>query len=129
MPAITQEANLVHYTWTMDKIDATQYDTNTPAWYNSSKVFMISDFDSWQAVGQWGQGLFRTSDSDAETIKREVAPSFEAVDEADYVLKVIRFVQDEVRYLRMEMGEGSHRPNNPNKVFAQRFGDCKDKSY
>ena len=27
------------------------------------------------------------------------------------------------------MGESSHKPGNPNKIFSQRFGDCKDKSY
>ncbi|XHR98086.1 hypothetical protein ACFJIV_16335 [Mucilaginibacter sp. UC70_90] len=28
----------------------------------------------------------------------------------------------------IEIGEYSHRANNPEKVFRQRYGDCKDKS-
>jgi hypothetical protein len=44
-------------------------------------------------------------------------------------LEALRFVQDDIRYMGIEMGTNSHKPNHPNKVFAQRFGDCKDKSY
>lgn len=29
----------------------------------------------------------------------------------------------------IEMGQNSHRPNSPDKIFSQRFGDCKDKFY
>jgi len=42
--------------------------------------------------------------------------------------KAIRFVQDDIRYMGIEMGEYSHRPNTPDKILLQRFGDCKDKS-
>src|SRR5688500_15976321 len=40
----------------------------------------------------------------------------------------LRFVQDEIRYLGIELGRYSHQPTSPAKVFARRFGDCKDKS-
>ena len=37
-------------------------------------------------------------------------------------------MQDEIRYLGIELGRYSHQPTLPAKVFARRFGDCKDKS-
>jgi transglutaminase-like putative cysteine protease len=37
-------------------------------------------------------------------------------------------VQDEVRYLGIELGTYSHTPTGPSKVFERRFGDCKDKT-
>ena len=37
-------------------------------------------------------------------------------------------MQNEIRYLGLEDGIGSYKPFSPNKVFDQRFGDCKDKS-
>ena len=43
-------------------------------------------------------------------------------------LAALRFVQDEIRYLGIELGRYSHEPTRPEKVFARRFGDCKDKS-
>jgi hypothetical protein len=47
---------------------------------------------------------------------------------ADRVVAALRLVQDEVRYLGIEMGPYSHQPNTPSKVFERRFGDCKDKA-
>ena len=41
----------------------------------------------------------------------------------------LQFVQDDIRYMGIEIGENSHKPADPSKVFAQRFGDCKEKSY
>ncbi|SCB92035.1 Transglutaminase-like superfamily protein [Chitinophaga costaii] len=45
-----------------------------------------------------------------------------------YMEMAIRFVQDDIRYMGIEMGPYSHQPHTPEKVLAQRFGDCKDKS-
>ena len=44
------------------------------------------------------------------------------------LIAALRFVQDDVRYLGIELGRYSHQPTPPLKVFARRFGDCKDKS-
>ena len=37
-------------------------------------------------------------------------------------------MQNEIRYLALHSGIGGYKPNSPNKVVSQRFGDCKDKS-
>ncbi len=49
--------------------------------------------------------------------------------DAERITGALRFVQDDIRYMGIEMGENSHKPADPSKVFAQRFGDCKEKSY
>ena len=41
----------------------------------------------------------------------------------------LKFVQNEIRYLGLESGIGAYKPFKPNKVFTQRYGDCKDKSW
>src|SRR5262249_11813697 len=51
----------------------------------------------------------------------ETAPS-------EKVLAALRFVQDEVRYVGIELGTASHQPSQPATVLARRFGDCKDKA-
>src|SRR5207248_3294814 len=52
----------------------------------------------------------------------------EGADEPARALPALRFVQDDVRYLGIEIGPSSHRPHPPAAVLDQRFGDCKDKS-
>ena len=48
--------------------------------------------------------------------------------DADKAAAILQFVQQEVRYLGMELGAGSYRPSPPAVVLARRFGDCKDKA-
>ncbi|WP_254083201.1 DUF2569 family protein [Dawidia cretensis] len=56
------------------------------------------------------------------------AKQFKATTPEAYVEEVVRFVQDEVRYLGFETGMNSHMPHAPLTVYNQRFGDCKDKA-
>lgn len=44
------------------------------------------------------------------------------------VEKVLSFVQNQIRYTGIEMGRSNYQPSNPSKVYARRYGDCKDKA-
>jgi transglutaminase-like putative cysteine protease len=127
-PLVKNTGSAVHYTWSPGRIKQKDYETGTPYWFNTNRRVMISDFKSWKDVGEWAKGLFEDGYKDVERIKSDVAPAFKSQDNADYILEVIRFVQDEVRYLGFEGGINSHKPYPPMQVYEQRFGDCKDKS-
>src|SRR5262249_9359676 len=47
---------------------------------------------------------------------------------AERLIAATRLVQDELRYLGMEMGASGFVPHPPATVWKQRFGDCKDKA-
>ena len=85
-------------------------------------------FASWAEVARWAYGLYEQTPppNGALTAKiteiRSAHPTEGARAEA-----VVRFVQDEIRYLGIELGEHSHRPHSASSVFEQRFGDCRDK--
>lgn len=53
---------------------------------------------------------------------------FGALPAADRPTAIVRFVQDDVRYVGVEIGEHSHRPHSPSWVLERGFGDCKDKT-
>lgn len=88
----------------------------------------LSEFRGWEDVATWGQALFGEPQQStpmldlkaAEIRQKNAAP-------ADQLLAALRFVQTEVRYFGTEIGVFAHRPASPEKVLAQRFGDCKDK--
>jgi lipoprotein NlpI len=44
------------------------------------------------------------------------------------VSEALTFVQSEIRYFSVSLGESSHRPTQPDVVLQRRYGDCKDKS-
>ena len=70
-------------------------------------------------VGTPGAGALRT------WIERTVAKTGSG---AELVLPASRFVQDDIRYLGIEVGMARRRPTAPDQVFEQRYGDCKDKT-
>ncbi|MDP3899321.1 MAG: DUF3857 domain-containing protein, partial [Mesorhizobium sp.] len=46
----------------------------------------------------------------------------------DRLVETSRLVQDDIRYVSLSIGSGSHIPRPPAEVLASGFGDCKDKS-
>lgn len=73
---------------------------------------------------QWALPLFSTKNVSSllPNLNKEI------LGEKEITLNLIRYVQDEIRYLGLESGIGAYKPHSPEKVYQQKFGDCKDKS-
>lgn len=56
----------------------------------------------------------------------EIARANESDDDRAYA--ALRLVQDSIRYVGIEVGEGGYFARPPEKVVSDQFGDCKDKS-
>ncbi|HEY4209199.1 MAG TPA: DUF3857 domain-containing transglutaminase family protein, partial [Puia sp.] len=130
-PVVSAEGSDKIYQWTFNNVPALQKQDDLPSWYNPYPMVEVSEFRDWAAVDKWAMSLFSRGHSLSPGLKRKIGEiKGEAKgDREKEVLEALRFVQDEVRYLGVEMGINSYKPNDPNKIFAQRFGDCKDKSF
>jgi transglutaminase-like putative cysteine protease len=108
---------------------AHDYD-NQPDWYTNYAHLQITDFNSWGEVVNWALTVNPVPVATAGKVAAEVAALKTAAkgDKVKYFRSAVRFVQDEVRYMGIEMGEYSHRANLPENVLNHRYGDCKDKS-
>jgi len=91
------------------------------------RFLQFSEFDNWRDVNRWALGLFATGDTSA-ALRDVLAPARAAKDKETAVAKVLEFVQNDIRYLSISLGENSHRPFPPEQVLQRRYGDCKDKS-
>lgn len=116
------------FTWRRASVPALVEDQHTPGWYQPYPVFRVSDMVSWDEVVAWGEPLYATgrATSAQNAVIRDILRKTEHPDER--ALAALRFVQDDIRYLGIEMGARSHRPSTPDQVLRQRFGDCKDKT-
>lgn len=118
------------YDWKLEKVPALHLQDRLPSWYDPYAMVMVSEYKDWKEVNDWALQLFPFGDKLSPSLQKKV----EEIRKADTsvekrILAALRFVQDDVRYLGIEMGDRSHKPHHPDKVFTQRFGDCKDKSY
>jgi transglutaminase-like putative cysteine protease len=128
-PAQRTIAGTTEYVWDQADPPQVEYEGREPAWFESDPLAQFSDFDSWDAVREWALPLYPPRPPTPAMAER-VAEWRRASDGAEErALAALRFVQDDVRYLGFELGPNSHAPHTPELVLAQRFGDCKDKSY
>jgi transglutaminase-like putative cysteine protease len=128
-PAVTESADHEEYVWEVRDAKPATSDDKVPSWFDARGWVQLGEFESWAEVAGWGEALFVVPSSLSPDLERRVALWRRAPGTpADRVLSVLRFVQDEVRYLGIEMGTASHRPTAPAVVFRRRFGDCKDKA-
>ncbi|MFT3827271.1 MAG: DUF3857 domain-containing transglutaminase family protein [Chitinophagaceae bacterium] len=129
-PVITNAGTDKVYEWKIANPAVVRMQDRIPSWYDPFGEIMISEYDNWQQVVQWALPLFRNK----APLSKELKSKIEEIRQKDsskekQILAALRFVQDDVRYLGIEMGSNSHQPNAPNTIFARRFGDCKDKSF
>jgi len=83
----------------------------------------------WAKIGNWYQNLAAPSSegtSEIATKSRTLAST-----DADFtqrIQKVATFLQEEIRYVGIEIGIGGFKPHPATEVFHNRYGDCKDKA-
>ncbi|MBC9931747.1 DUF3857 domain-containing protein [Chitinophaga qingshengii] len=117
------------YEWNTIRLQENDNISNLPSWYNPFTRLQVSEYNNWQEIARWAQHINTTAapgpavQNKIAALKQQAGNNPEA-----YLQAALRFVQDDIRYMGIEMGEYSHRPNTPDRVLAQRFGDCKDKS-
>jgi transglutaminase-like putative cysteine protease len=115
--------------WERRNVAANDAEDETPSWYEPSEVVQVTEYASWSEVAKWADALFQIDDDSRDTIAAiadEIRKSHQTRDAQ--LIAAIRFVQDDIRYLGIEMGRGSHEPRQPAVVMNQRYGDCKDKA-
>lgn len=117
------------YVWDVPNLAPIQPDDDTPGWYDPYPWVQWSEFGDWGDVARWAEPLYRTpaslSPALQAAVKRLAAAS---TDPSERLVATLKFVQQEIRYLGVEIGAGSFAPSAPDLVFKRRFGDCKDKA-
>jgi hypothetical protein len=127
-PVIQTAGEETEYLWERNDVPAVPREDFTPGWAESFPVVDLSEFAQWSDVIAWALPLYKIPPPSDELALKIAKWKSELPTDEDRALAALRFVQDEVRYLGIELGRYSHQPNPPAKVFARRFGDCKDKS-
>lgn len=98
-----------------------------PLGYLPFRYLQLSEFDQWSDVAQWAQRLF--AGTQATPAIKAIASRFATLPDAQAKVRaVLGYVQKDIRYFSVSLGESSHRPALPDVVAARRYGDCKDKT-
>jgi hypothetical protein len=86
-------------------------------------------FSSWLEMGNWYRNLTSGRRDASPQITQQVATiTASARTPLEKMKALAQFVQHDVRYVAIELGIGGWQPHAASDVFANRYGDCKDKA-
>ncbi|MFN0184338.1 MAG: DUF3857 domain-containing protein [Aquabacterium sp.] len=88
----------------------------------------FSEFADWNDVARWAMGLFPRDVPLPDELHDHLKRWRTLPDPAARAAAALHWVQNEIRYYSLALGESSHRPATPVEVMTRRWGDCKDKS-
>lgn len=133
------EAGGNQWQWTLGDVKAIRPEEQMPPAVGVAGLMMVSffppggagsdSFADWRGMGAWYQRLTKDRRDADPQIKAQVAAlTASAATPLDKMKAIARFVQDQVRYVAIELGIGGWQPHPASEVFAHRYGDCKDKA-
>ena len=117
--------------WQLERTDvaAIQPEEGTPSDYAVYPRVDYSDDADWHEVADWGTKLFNVDSTLGPDLEHRLdAWRASGLKGQALVSAALSLVQDDVRYFSASLGENSHRPKVPARTWADRAGDCKDKT-
>lgn len=116
--------------WTFEQkgLDKAVVEAAVPANHVPRLMLQFSEYQQWSEVVRWALGLFTAPVDQTEEFNALVRRFAALPDAASRVDATLRWVQGEIRYYALSLGENSHRPQPPTVVLKRRYGDCKDKA-
>ena len=109
-------------------LESVEGEPSVPSDYLPVRLLQVTEYQDWHSVANWADGLFPKNE--ASPALKALARQFAAEPDAQArASAALHWVQNEIRYFSVSIGENSHRPQLPDVVLKRRYGDCKDKSY
>ncbi|HTR43641.1 MAG TPA: DUF3857 domain-containing transglutaminase family protein [Pseudomonadales bacterium] len=127
-PVLLSGGDDLEYDWEFKQVAGITPEDSLPDWYDPERWVQLSDFRSWAEVNQWALQLFQVAPPLSPALSEQIDVWRQIPGQEQKILAALRFVQDNVRYFGIEIGDNSLKPTDPSIVFSRRFGDCKDKS-
>ncbi len=127
--SISKSADGAEWEWIAQDPPAMRGEDAVPATAFQWGRVDVSTMKEWSEVARWASGLYQGDESlaaDFEARLDAIAAAWPKPD--DRLTEAMRYVQDNIRYVGEELGEGSYVPRRPKTVIERGYGDCKDKS-
>ena len=105
-------------------------DSNRPNWHYGYPAYEFSSFEDWEQVGRFFAEYYmppQVFPDTLNTIIEDIENS--AQTEQEKIRFALQYVQKEIRYFGIELGQGGYIPRPVALTLERRFGDCKDMTF
>lgn len=114
--------------WEGRELPRTELESGTPASSLPVRYLRFSEFRDWNDVARWASALFDSAQGESAELRSLVAKFAQLPTADERASAALAWVQANVRYVSLSLGESSHRPSPAVTTLDRRYGDCKDKS-
>jgi tetratricopeptide (TPR) repeat protein len=88
----------------------------------------LTTFHDWNELGSWYASLQRTQMEAPPAVRDKVAELTRNLKtDEEKITAIYDFVAQEYRYVSLSFGVGRYQPHTAQDIFANKYGDCKDK--
>jgi hypothetical protein len=124
--------------WTVSDVKGIRSEEDMPPFSGVAGQMIVSffppggpaanGFTSWQQMGRWYVNLTSGRRDASPEIKQQVSLlTASATTPLAKMNAIAQFLQQDIRYVAIELGIGGFQPHAAPDVFLHRYGDCKDK--
>ena len=114
--------------WEQEQVPCTVAESGTPGWYLTYPQLEFTEWKDLDDLRRWAIALYEVDEQPDPALTRVIDRLKSIRDPVARIDSAIHVVQREVRYLGLEAGISAYKPHPPSQVYAQRYGDCKDRS-
>lgn len=116
------------YKWSHSHLQPSDPDKKPPAVEKDAPKVQITTFKSWEEVGNWWATLASPQAVVSPAIQNKADELTAGLSSnSDKAHAIYSYVAMKYRYISISLGEGRYRPHTAAEVFANQYGDCKDK--
>lgn len=125
-PTATTVGKVTNFRFEARDLKPVRFELGAPHDVPQVPSITFTDWNGWPDVAAWSSRVFKASQPGMRFYA--ALEGFRKLPEDQRLEKVVRFVQDDVRYVGVETGAHSHLPHSVEWVLERGFGDCKDKA-
>lgn len=115
--------------WEERSLTPIQLDPFVPNSFFAARTLQFSDYRNWEDVANWAVQMFEPQEAPTGELLQVVEHLRTLPTVEQRVSAALSWVQSEIRYFSVSLGESSHHPHAPHETLTRRYGDCKDKSF
>jgi len=134
-PKITTEGDRKIYTWVTSNLKRKTDEELKKEWKKKRQQgdedqpsVQLTTFQSWEELGKWYAPLQRDRIVASPELKAKALElTKDKTTELDKIKALYDYVAPEFRYVSLSFGVGRYQPHSASDIFANKYGDCKDK--
>jgi hypothetical protein len=127
------------YVWEVENVSAVEVEPDMPPFLSIASRMDIKYFPrnsalrakttgSWNDIGVWYANLTAASRAPSPALQQKVTELTAGISDPLKKMQVLAaYVQQQIRYVAIEVGIGGLQPHPAADVFKHQYGDCKDK--